>query len=193
MQHAGFNDARVTQGGADGGVDVISRSAVAQVKFEARQVSRPQLQTFIGATVRHGERARLYFTGTGYSANALDYASAMRIALFTYELDGRVLPVNEAARELVSRPLGTTSWKPRAAEDHPENLALLWLLLALLFTWLFVTGLFNPANHSLEFGIIAVGSILGGLAFLFWWLLIKAVRAAMVSRCGLGRDSGGVR
>ena len=56
MRHWGFGDARLTSSGADGGVDVRARAAVAQVKFEASQVGRPALQRLYGARgARHDQ------------------------------------------------------------------------------------------------------------------------------------------
>lgn len=183
MRHAGFADARLTQAGADGGIDVKSREAVAQVKFEARQVSRPQLQAFIGASMHLGVRHRLYFTGTGYSTAALDYANTMDIALFTYVLDGRVTAANQAAKKLERQSHRRDSARrPNEAEIPPVGLSIIWLALALLFTWLFISGLLNPVNHRLEFGIIVVGLSLGGLASLFWRLLVQDARAALTGR-----------
>ena len=101
MKALGFKNASLTVGGADGGVDVVSNEGVAQVKFEAQQIGRPTLQAFVGATVRTGQ-LRLFFTGTGYSSAALEYADDTGMALFTYALDGKVQPVNGAACALMA-------------------------------------------------------------------------------------------
>jgi hypothetical protein len=101
MRFFGFHDARVTQGGSDGGIDVRSSGALAQVKYEARQVGRPQLQMLVGAR-GNLERALLFFTGSGYSATALAYANEMGIALFKYELTGQMVGVNRAAKSYLA-------------------------------------------------------------------------------------------
>lgn len=100
MRDNGCGDARPTKGGADGGIDVRSKSALAQVKYEASQVGRPAVQRLVGAR-GHGAHRLLFFTGTGYSRTALQYADEMGVALFTYEITGRVSPVNEHAREVL--------------------------------------------------------------------------------------------
>src|SRR5687767_14374396 len=49
MRRIGFADAAVTASGADGGLDVVSAQAVAQVKHHAAPVSAPALQQTVGA------------------------------------------------------------------------------------------------------------------------------------------------
>lgn len=96
MRMRGFPDAQLTAPGADAGIDVWCRSAIAQVKYEARDVGRPQLQRLVGARGRR-ECQLLFFTGSSYSQQALVYADEMGIALFQYAVDGRMRPVNKAA------------------------------------------------------------------------------------------------
>src|SRR5699024_7579764 len=94
MQYWGFNDARVTQGGADGGVHLVSTSALAQVKFEAHQVGTPTLQRLVGARRNHFHKKLIFFSGAGYARPAVEYANEMSIALFKYDLLGTMTPVN---------------------------------------------------------------------------------------------------
>lgn len=49
MMIFGYQDARVTQRSADGGIDVRSARAVAQVKNWSKPVGRPHLQNLVGA------------------------------------------------------------------------------------------------------------------------------------------------
>ncbi|MFC8615991.1 restriction endonuclease [Micromonospora purpureochromogenes] len=98
MRSWGFGDARVTQGGADAGVDVRSRGALAQVKFEASQVGRPVLQRLVGARGRNVDQDLFFFSGAGFSAQAVEYANEMEIRLFKYSLTGAMTPVNRSAR-----------------------------------------------------------------------------------------------
>lgn len=100
MRYWGYDDARVTQGGADGGVDVVSGSALAQVKFEAHQVGTPALQRLVGARRKDLHKHLLFFSGAGYARPAVEYADTMDIALFKYDLLGVVSPVNRQAMVL---------------------------------------------------------------------------------------------
>jgi hypothetical protein len=103
MRHWGYRNISLTSGGTDQGVDVRATGAIAQVKFEARQVGRPQLQNLVGARGRNHDVELLFLSGAGYSGHAVEYASEMDIALFTYSLDGCMSPENRAARRIVER------------------------------------------------------------------------------------------
>jgi Restriction endonuclease len=110
MRGLGFFDARETTLSSDAGIDVLSSEAVAQVKFNAKQVGRPELQSFVGAAHPHPEKLRLFFSWKGYSANALEYAEQAKIALFAYELDGRFMPVNAYAHALYGSEPVAAAW-----------------------------------------------------------------------------------
>ena len=102
MQYWGWPDAKVTDAGPDAGIDVRAHSAIAQVKYEARQVGRPVLHQLVGARPRgRDDVALLFFTGAGYSRTALDYANERDIALFHYNLDGTMQAVNGAAESVL--------------------------------------------------------------------------------------------
>ncbi|TCB94466.1 hypothetical protein E0H26_21380 [Micromonospora zingiberis] len=103
MRYWGFADARVTEGGADSGVDVWSRAALAQVKCEAVQVGRPVLQRLVGARGRDVDKALFVFSGAGFSSPAVEYANEMDICLFKYTLAGAVTAENRAARAFLKQ------------------------------------------------------------------------------------------
>ena len=96
MHAWGYEDARTGRGGADGGVDVTSRSALAQVKHTSAPTGRPALQRFVGARA-HRTVQLLFFSSAGYSRPALAYAQRMDIALFQLSGTRQVHPVNEQA------------------------------------------------------------------------------------------------
>jgi hypothetical protein len=100
MRSNGFRGAVVTQGGSDGGVDVKTPGAIAQVKRESRPVGRPALQRLVGARGRAQTVQMLFFSSSGYSPAAIEYAGQMDLALFTYAPDGVVFPLNGAARRV---------------------------------------------------------------------------------------------
>jgi hypothetical protein len=104
MRHWGHSDAAVTVGGADGGVDVRSSRALAQVKYLAAAVGRPDLQRLSGAGAGEPGKQLFFFSGSDYTATALEYADMTGMALFTYLLDGSMAPVNAVARHVMQVP-----------------------------------------------------------------------------------------
>ncbi|QDC12713.1 hypothetical protein E2561_00570 [Rhodococcus ruber] len=120
MRKLGFPDAAVTDEGPDGGIDVRSSGAVAQVKLWFRPVGSPALQQLYGArgTARH---EMLFFAHSGYSKPAVLYADQHSIALFTFDTDGNITAHNDSARALVKqrRRLAT----PPPAKRSPASLA----------------------------------------------------------------------
>ena len=81
MRHLGFGDAQCTGSGADGGVDVRSHGAVAQVKAQLTPVGRPELQSLYGVARSEG-RQPLFFSLMSYTAAALTWADEVGMALF---------------------------------------------------------------------------------------------------------------
>lgn len=112
MRFWGYPDARVTQGGPDGGVDVMSSLALAQVKFEAVQTGTPALQRLVGARRNDHHKALFFFSGAGFSTPAIDYADHMDIALFKYDLVGRMTPSNSVALRLLGQDPNATQVGP---------------------------------------------------------------------------------
>lgn len=83
MRSHGYRDAKLTGPGADGGVDVISRKAVAQVKFQAKRVGLSEVQRLFGIC-RSQDKAGLFFSSAGYSPKALEFARAHDIQTFVF-------------------------------------------------------------------------------------------------------------
>lgn len=94
----GFADAEVTPDGADGGVDVDSEDAIAQVKFQALPVGRPVVQALLGVS-SHQHKIPFFFASSGYTSSAITFADEAGIALFMFRLDGGLVSVTEAATE----------------------------------------------------------------------------------------------
>lgn len=107
MRFWGYADAHVTGGGADGGLDVTSSAAIAQVKFKASMTGGPDLQRLAGAGYSHRGKTLIFFTGSGYTPQAIEFADVAKIALFTYRLDGAVSAVNRSATQIATGPLTT--------------------------------------------------------------------------------------
>ncbi|HVT64339.1 MAG TPA: restriction endonuclease [Mycobacteriales bacterium] len=123
MQKHGYADAALTRRGADAGVDVVARKALAQVKWQQPAISRPDLQRLVGAR-GEGRQRLLFFSGSPYSTPASQYAHQMKMCLFALHPDGEISAVNEAARKLVAPrsawslgPLPTTTPGQRGDDD----------------------------------------------------------------------------
>lgn len=99
MQLHGFDDAHLTGAGADSGVDVRACEAVAQVKAEVKPTTRPTVQRLFG-TARFEAVDGLFFALGGYTSQAVEWANAAGVALFTFDLAGDVTPINEKAQAL---------------------------------------------------------------------------------------------
>ena len=108
MAWLGFSDAaRVGHiNEPDGGIDVSSTHAVAQVKaqWHGTKVQRPVLQAFMGAcSVReHMLKGNRLFFAPLYTADAVAYADELNMKLFTFNAAGQVSPENLAAKALLA-------------------------------------------------------------------------------------------
>lgn len=100
MRRNEFIGARLTQGGADGGIDVISEAAVAQVKAEAKPTGRPAVQRIHGVATNQGCRA-LFFSTASYTSQAVDWADEAGVALFLLMSVRTVVPVNVHSQRIV--------------------------------------------------------------------------------------------
>ncbi|MGS2811525.1 restriction endonuclease [Nocardia sp. MW-W600-9] len=101
MRAMGFTDAVVTANGADGGIDVLSSSALARVKWRGGAVSRPDVQQLFGARGSEFGKALLFFAASDYSQPAVEYADQHSIALLIYHPTGQVEPRNPYAAALL--------------------------------------------------------------------------------------------
>lgn len=99
MKSLGFIDAHLTKGGADGGIDVESIEAAAQVKFWANPVGRPDVQRIRGAA--HSYRLALFYSTGGYTKDAIAYADQAAVALFHMDVFGQVQADSAQAAMLV--------------------------------------------------------------------------------------------
>lgn len=103
LRQFGFDDARVTESGPDGGVDILGSTIAAQVKYTNRPIGRPLVQQLIGAA---GGRVTAFFSLAGFSAQATECAGAAAMALFVVRLPCTVIPWNDAARSMSEDMLG---------------------------------------------------------------------------------------
>lgn len=101
MRMWGYFDAVATTGGADGGIDVRSNRALAQVKFRGSRAGRPDVQRLVGAAAGDSTKVLLFFDYRGYSPQAVQYANQMGVGLYVYDTSGVVKPVNQSARQIM--------------------------------------------------------------------------------------------
>lgn len=105
MRHWGFRDSQLTGAGSDGGVDVQSVGALAQVKMQGTPVGRPAIQNLVGARRLDHGKTLLFFSNAGYASTAIDEANRSNVALFQYDVaTGGMTAVNGAARRLMATP-----------------------------------------------------------------------------------------
>lgn len=83
MRANGHRDAKLTKSGADGGVDVVSSKAVAQVKHQSRPVRLPEVQRIFGIAVAERKRA-LIFASSGFTAAARAWATAHDVECYVF-------------------------------------------------------------------------------------------------------------
>ena len=107
MQWLGFSDAarcgHINQ--PDGGIDISSTHAVAQVKAQwSSKIPRPLLQAFTGACIvkEHMLKGHRLFFAPSYSPDAIAYADELNMRLFTFDAGGQVSPENMAAKSLLA-------------------------------------------------------------------------------------------
>lgn len=97
----GFNDAIATTGGADGGIDVRSSRALAQVKWKGGVTGSPDVQRLMGAR-GNGTQQLFFFAASGYSDQAVKYADEVGMMLMTYDPLGAVEGVNQPAKQFLA-------------------------------------------------------------------------------------------
>ncbi|WP_338480829.1 restriction endonuclease [Rhodococcus sp. DN22] len=119
----GFSGAVATTGGADGGLDVRSSRALAQVKWKGGVTGSRDVQKLYGARGTGTEQLFL-FSASGYSDQAIKYADQVGMMLMTYDPAGVAEGVNDVAK----RFLASTSKVPASAAEAPTN----WRLVAVL-------------------------------------------------------------
>jgi hypothetical protein len=101
MRYLGFTDAVATPVGADGGLDVVSGRAVAQVKLEGKPTGRPTVQQLHGVAAYEGKTG-IFFSAAGYTPQARTWAQTSGTLLFRFDRQGGVEAVNAFAHDLLS-------------------------------------------------------------------------------------------
>jgi hypothetical protein len=101
MAYWGYVGAVATPPSRDGGIDVVSETAIAQVKDTNARVGPDAVQQLHGIAAVEN-KAALFFARTGYTAAARAFAVRARIALFSFDGQGHPRPENDQARAIAS-------------------------------------------------------------------------------------------
>lgn len=133
----GYPDAVATTGGADGGIDVRSSRALAQVKWKGGGTGRPDVQKLVGARGT-GSQQLFFFSAAGYSKQAVDYADEVGVALFTYDPTGAATAANPTAKLVLERATTPTTGDEVVDWMFIGVLVAAALVLAGLTVWLWI-------------------------------------------------------
>lgn len=95
----GYTDATTTGPGTDDGIDVRAFHSVAQVKRQVKPVGQPDVQRLVGAAESGVDI--LFYSWSGYSAKAVDYATSRGVALFRFDPPGEPVAVNTRAEQML--------------------------------------------------------------------------------------------
>ena len=121
MRGLGYDDAVRTPTGPDGGVDVRSSRALAQVKQTATQVGRPDVQRLVGARGREHHLDLVFYSAVGYSRSAIEYGDDMEVALFVYDVTGEVTAANVRANIMVQAAAVNSAAEEKTAREKAES------------------------------------------------------------------------
>ncbi len=102
MRYFGYSNVGVMPVGPDGGVDVYSDEALAQVKAQASPTTRPQVQQHLGVCRAQGKEP-VFFSLAGYTPGAVDWADANGMVLFLFDRQGIPAAANSAAHIVMER------------------------------------------------------------------------------------------
>jgi hypothetical protein len=100
-----FSYVRLSNPGADNGIDVHAREGIAQVKWYASPVGIADVQRLRG-TASNTQWAVFYASIRGYTKAAKEAATNGNVALFVVLASGLVLPSNHVAESLMRLRLG---------------------------------------------------------------------------------------
>lgn len=119
MRELGHPDAQATAPGADSGIDVVARRAIAQVKYRAGITGRPDLQRLVGAREDNHAVELWFFSMSGYSAQAIEYGDRLNIRLLTFDELGTLRSHNVAGQRALLPPTPTQEYRATRGQLRP--------------------------------------------------------------------------
>ncbi|MCU1612631.1 MAG: restriction endonuclease [Frankiales bacterium] len=102
MSYFGYSNVGVMPIGPDGGVDVYSEEALAQVKATTSPSTRPQIQQHLGVCTPRS-KLPLFFSMAGYTPGAVEWADRNGMALFSFNRTGGVTAANTLAQTIMEK------------------------------------------------------------------------------------------
>ncbi|NHE67795.1 restriction endonuclease [Rhodococcus sp. D-46] len=108
MKSWDYLDAVATTGGADGGIDVSSKRALAQFKWKGAAASRPEMQQLFGSRGTDTSKELFFFAASRYTKDAVTYADQVGMRLFVYDPVGAMTPANSHAQAFVKASQATS-------------------------------------------------------------------------------------
>lgn len=118
MEWMGASDCYVTQASSDGGVDVVSKDFIAQVKNYTNTVPIAAIREFVGVvSIDPAKRLGLFFTSGKYPQAAYQVAENANLALFTYDVTTGTVRGNSTCAELYKRTGLNAKWVNSALAD----------------------------------------------------------------------------
>lgn len=133
MRHWGFRDAELTGRGSDGGIDVDSGAAVAQVKAEMKPIGRPTVQQLNGIAAAE-KKQPIFFSLSRFTPDAEEWANKVGVAWFRFDLQGQPEAKNQAALRLIKASHQAASNRvaaSRVATHRPNGIDLTDLVVLL--------------------------------------------------------------
>ena len=106
MRRHGFPDATVMNGGVDTGVHVIASRAAAQVRTSFAPVEPEDLSRLVRDSRTMSGCQRIFFSLSGYSDRAMQFAEEHCIALLVVGRDGSVVPAHAWGENLFGSRFG---------------------------------------------------------------------------------------
>ncbi|WP_159085007.1 restriction endonuclease [Planctomonas deserti] len=101
LSHLGGTNVSITTFSGDGGIDVVSDTAIAQVKNYSGTVGVEEVRAFHGVASVDG-RIGLFFTSGTYTSGATDFANRAQMALFEYDaIAGSLTGANAMGRTVL--------------------------------------------------------------------------------------------
>ena len=166
----GYSDATLTKSGADGGLDTTGAHVAGQVKHRSAPTGRPDVQRLFGARGT-GTNDLVFFSRSGFSPPAIDYAETHDVALFSYDQSGRVTAHTRCADRMMPASTDTqhVSLAPGSAtngatpDDGGVGCFLFGVLAGVaLAVWAWVTS-DHPGGVGGLLGMIAMAGFFGAL------------------------------
>ncbi len=99
MRWLGHEDAQALPIGPDGGVDVASSQAVAQVKDHGKPIGSADVQQLFGVATAQ-QKLPIFYSRAGFTPKAQEFADLVRLPTFRLGPDSAWHPTNQSATAL---------------------------------------------------------------------------------------------